>query len=101
MTKYCTHVIQTFESQHRSVLSRKVDGMVIAVRQTQTVAWGEDPRSQSQRIFVDPLPAQSFLRKLADVDQKQQTGSPDAIATIEEIQGENKIVSPCFGVARN
>lgn len=100
MTKFCTHVIQNFESQNTSVLSRKADGMVIAARAQQTVAWGEDPRQQSQRVFTDPKLAQSFLRKLADLDQRAQLESDDAIATIEEIEGESKLVSPSFAQVR-
>ena len=94
VTNFCTHVIQHFESRNQSVLSRKKDGMVIAVRAAQTVAWGEDPRSQAQRVFTDPQFAMAFLRSLADVDLRQQTERPDAVARIEEFEGESKLVSP-------
>lgn len=96
MTNHCTHVIQNFESTNQSVLSRKSDGMVLAVRHVQTVAWGEDPRQQAQRVFTDPKFAQSFLRKLADLDQQAQSETADAKATIEEAEGESRLVSPAL-----
>ena len=94
MTNHCTHVIQNFESLKKSVLSRKSDGMVIAVRASQTVAWGEDPRNQAQRVFTDPIFAQRFLRSLADIDLQGRLGQEDARASIEEIEGESKLISP-------
>lgn len=96
MTNHCTHIIQNFESKNQSVLSRKSDGMVIAIRAGQTVAWGEDPRQQQQRIFTDPKFAQTCLRKIADADQCVAVEQPDAKATIEEVEGESRLVSPAL-----
>lgn len=96
MTNHCTHIIQNFESTKQSVLSRKSDGMVIAIRKAQTVAWGEDPRQQQQRVFTDPKFAQACLRKIADADQAVIAERQDAKATIEEIEGESRLVSPAL-----
>ena len=93
MTNHCTHTIKNFTTQDKATLSRKSDGMILAVRDGLRVAWGEDPRQQSQRLFVDSIHAQKFLRKLADVDQKAQVEMEYAVATIVETEGDSRIVS--------
>lgn len=94
MTNHRTHTIQKFESTGQAVLSRHSDGMVIAIAVGQKVAWGEDPRNQQQRVFVDPVFALAFMRKVADADQQAVSGEETARAAIEETFGESKLVSP-------
>lgn len=69
-----THLLQNFPSKKRSVLSRTGDGMILAVREGLRVAWGEDPRNQDQRAFIDENYATIFLRRLADADQQARKG---------------------------
>ncbi len=102
MNNHNTHTIRNFPSQKKSVLGRNKDGMVIAVRLQNTVAWGEDPRQQEQRSFVDVPSATAFLRKVADADQKviEQVEAGDksidlnsVCARIEEVDADSRIYS--------
>lgn len=105
-----THTIRHFASQKKSVLNRNKDGMVISVCVGLTVAWGEDPRQQEQRSFVDTPSTKAFMRKVADADQRviaqiewkppegvdpSATVTPpdfsDVFARIEELDGEPRI----------
>lgn len=98
LNNHCTHVIQCREEGKRAVLSRREDGMVIAVRVTHTVAWGEDPRQQVQRIFVDAEHAHRFLRVLADLDTRAQDGAAcDAKAALEEVDDDSRVLTPMGG----
>lgn len=72
MNKNSTHLLQNYTK--RSILSRAKDGLIIAVREQCRVAWGEDPRQQEQRSFIDEAHAISFIRKLADIDQTARKG---------------------------
>jgi len=105
-----THTIRHYASQKKFVLSRNKDGMVISVCVGLTVAWGEDPRQQEQRSFVDIPSTKAFMRKVADMDQRiieqvewkspaetdpSATVTPpdfsEVFARIEEVDGEPRI----------
>lgn len=116
MNNYNTHTIVNYPGARRSILSRNLDGMVIAVRQETKVAYGEDPRNQDQRSFTDETYAMIFLRRIASLDQGMIKGnrckhcgdSPsvrvvcvtndgvheiehNAVARIEEVDGEPRV----------
>jgi hypothetical protein len=94
-----THVILNFRDKDTSTLIRLDDGMAIGGREKCKVAFGEDPRAQQQRVFIDKEHAISFLRKVADADQRQfmvNAGHPeDAVyaARIELREGDKRVVA--------
>ena len=91
MNNFSTHTITNHADPKKgSTLSRNADGMVLARRVGNLVAWGEDPRQQLQRVFTDETYAQIFLRKIGDLDQQQAmalAGHEDegVTARIEEV----------------
>lgn len=95
MNNTTTHLIQNFPSAKRSMLTRVEDGMVIAARQDCGVAFGLDPRSRQQRVFVSEQKAMAFLRKLADTDEQERW--PETRARIEEVDAEPRVVGPGIG----
>ena len=94
-----THTITNYSDQKKgSVLSRLDDGMVIGRRVGCLVAWGEDPRQQQQRAFTDETFGEMFLRKIADLDQKQIMEAaghdPSSVcAHVEDVDGDRRIVT--------
>ncbi len=94
MSNHYTHMIQKYADKDTSVLSRKDGGMVIGVRQGNIVGWGEDPRNQDQRVFTDTTYALSFLKRIADADVATLTTGKSQVATIEEVEGDSRILVP-------
>lgn len=94
-----THLIQDYPSKKHSVLSRAVDGMVLAYRNDTKVAFGENPKALEFRDFIDSTYAMKALRKIADEDWFHFQRSKDAnltadevAARIEEVDAESRIV---------
>lgn len=94
-----THVIIHFKDTDTSTLARFGTGMAIASRQKTTVGFGEDPRQQQQRVFIDKASAANFLVFLANADWTQHMiaqGYPatdEYRAVIEDREGDKRIVS--------
>lgn len=72
---YMTHLLRNFQSKNMSQLVRRIDGMVIGLRKINEVAWGEDPRTQQHRVFIDEDYATKWLFKIADADQNMIKGT--------------------------
>lgn len=94
-----THVIINYRDKDTSILARLRDSMVICGREKCKVAFGEDPRSQQQRVFLDRESAIAFMRVIADEDQRQtmlHAGHPeDGVygARCEVREGDKRVVS--------
>ncbi len=94
-----THILLHFRDKDTSTLVRASDGMCIAGREKMKVAYGEDPRQQQQRVFIDKEKAVSFLRKIADADQRQvmlNAGHPEDqeyTARIEDREADKRILT--------
>ena len=94
-----THVIIHYRDKDTSILARLESEMVICGREKCKVAFGEDPRAQQQRVFLSKDAAISFMKVIADEDQRQimiHAGHPeDAVyaARICVREGDKKIVS--------
>jgi predicted nucleic-acid-binding Zn-ribbon protein len=74
VTNNATHVLRHYRSKGATQLYRRANKMVIAVRDGMRVAWGEDPKMQQGRAFVDEDACIRFLRQIADIDQKSRKG---------------------------
>lgn len=93
-----THVIISFKDKDTSTLARFDTGMAIASRQKTTVGFGEDPRQQQQRVFIDKASAAKFLVFLANADWTQHMiaqGYPatdEYQAVIDDRDGDKRVV---------
>ena len=96
---YDTHVIVHYRDKDTSVLARLRDSTVICGREKCKIAFGEDPRAQQQRVFLNKDAAIAFMGIIADEDQRQTmlaAGHPeDAVyaARCEEREGDKRVVS--------
>lgn len=96
-----THIFQNFPSTQTTLLVRRSDGMVLAGRKVFKVGFGEDPREQQRRVFLDEHYAAKFLRFLADIDYENQLKAKgehiaegvQCVARITEVDAEPRIVS--------
>ncbi len=94
-----THILIHYRDKDTSILARSKDSMVICGREKCKVAFGEDPRAQQQRVFLNNTAAIVFMRVIADEDQRQimlAAGHPeDAVYTArcEEREGDKRVVS--------
>ena len=93
MNKYATHEMRHFRDNDTQQLIRRSDGMVIAVRSGNLVAFGEDPRKQTQHVFADVNYAKAFMRSLGDRDIAKETGQPNR-ADFEDTEGGSRVLTP-------
>lgn len=71
-SNFNTHTIRTYPKKGTTMLFRNRDGMVIAgVGPDSCVNFGEDPHHPQSRQFISQSHAKSFLRVVADADQRE------------------------------